>query len=156
MSGTRLGWLASRDRDLVERCLNLKYYMTLHQQSRLDETVAMAALYIAGPKHELRMFCSLIGMPLFLLRDLMFIQWCRFTKSRRPEVMALTYLFLSYVLPWIVFVSTKNAEQAYLFGPFYGKSAALWHVAPAVFQAAVMSMIATKRIQTHLAARPAD
>ena len=25
-------------------CLNLKYYMTLHQQSRLDETVAMAAL----------------------------------------------------------------------------------------------------------------
>jgi aspartate/methionine/tyrosine aminotransferase len=44
MSGTRLGWLASQDRDVVERCLNLKYYMTLHQQSRLDETVAMAAL----------------------------------------------------------------------------------------------------------------
>jgi aspartate/methionine/tyrosine aminotransferase len=44
MSGTRLGWLASQDRDVVERCLNLKYYMTLHQQSRLDETVVMAAL----------------------------------------------------------------------------------------------------------------
>jgi aspartate/methionine/tyrosine aminotransferase len=44
MSGTRLGWLASQDRELIERCLNLKYYMTLHQQSRLDETVAMAAL----------------------------------------------------------------------------------------------------------------
>ncbi|MGH2614946.1 MAG: aminotransferase class I/II-fold pyridoxal phosphate-dependent enzyme [Thermomicrobiales bacterium] len=44
MSGTRLGWLASRDRGLIERCLNLKYYMTLHQQSRLDETIAMAAL----------------------------------------------------------------------------------------------------------------
>ncbi|HET7094503.1 MAG TPA: pyridoxal phosphate-dependent aminotransferase, partial [Thermomicrobiales bacterium] len=44
MSGTRLGWLASQDRDVVEGCLNLKYYMTLHQQSRLDETIAMAAL----------------------------------------------------------------------------------------------------------------
>jgi aspartate/methionine/tyrosine aminotransferase len=44
MSGTRLGWMASQDRDLIERCLNLKYYMTLHQQSRLDETVVMAAL----------------------------------------------------------------------------------------------------------------
>jgi aspartate/methionine/tyrosine aminotransferase len=44
MSGTRLGWLASQDRDVVEGCLNLKYYMTLHQQSRLDETVVMAAL----------------------------------------------------------------------------------------------------------------
>ena len=44
MSGTRLGWMASQDRELIERCLNLKYYMTLHQQSRLDETVVMAAL----------------------------------------------------------------------------------------------------------------
>ncbi len=44
MSGSRLGWLASQDRDVVERCLNLKYYMTLHQQSRLDETLALAAL----------------------------------------------------------------------------------------------------------------
>jgi aspartate/methionine/tyrosine aminotransferase len=44
MSGTRLGWMASQDGELIERCLNLKYYMTLHQQSRLDETVVMAAL----------------------------------------------------------------------------------------------------------------
>lgn len=44
MSGTRLGWLATRDRDFLERCLELKYYISLHQQSRLDETVAMAAL----------------------------------------------------------------------------------------------------------------
>jgi aspartate/methionine/tyrosine aminotransferase len=44
MSGTRLGWMTSQDHDLIERCLNLKYYMTLHQQSRLDETVVIAAL----------------------------------------------------------------------------------------------------------------
>lgn len=44
MSGARLGWLATPDRDFLERCLELKYYITLHQESRLDETVAMAAL----------------------------------------------------------------------------------------------------------------
>ena len=44
MSGLRLGWLVTPDRDFMERCLELKYYMTLHQQSRLDETVIMAAL----------------------------------------------------------------------------------------------------------------
>jgi aspartate/methionine/tyrosine aminotransferase len=44
MSGLRLGWLATPDRGLIERCVNLKYYISLHQQSRLDEVVAMAAL----------------------------------------------------------------------------------------------------------------
>jgi len=44
MSGLRLGWLATRDRGFIERCLNLKYYISLHQQSRLDEVVALAAL----------------------------------------------------------------------------------------------------------------
>ena len=44
MSGLRLGWLATADRGLIERCVNLKYYISLHQQSRLDEVVAMAAL----------------------------------------------------------------------------------------------------------------
>lgn len=44
MSGLRLGWLATRDRQLLEDCMDLKYYISLHQQSRLDEVVAMAAL----------------------------------------------------------------------------------------------------------------
>jgi len=44
MSGLRLGWLATRDRALRERCMELKYYVSLHQQSRLDEVVALAAL----------------------------------------------------------------------------------------------------------------
>ncbi|HEV8309687.1 MAG TPA: pyridoxal phosphate-dependent aminotransferase [Methylomirabilota bacterium] len=44
MSGLRLGWLATRDRAFLERCLSLKYYISLHQQSRLDEVVALAAL----------------------------------------------------------------------------------------------------------------
>jgi len=44
MGGLRLGWLATQDRGFLERCMELKYYISLHQQSRLDETVAMAAL----------------------------------------------------------------------------------------------------------------
>jgi len=44
MSGLRLGWLVTRDRGFIERCLSLKYYISLHQQSRLDEVVALAAL----------------------------------------------------------------------------------------------------------------
>ena len=44
MSGLRLGWLATQDRQLLEDCMDLKYYISLHQQSRLDEIVAMAAL----------------------------------------------------------------------------------------------------------------
>ena len=44
MSGLRIGWLATPDRDFMERCLEFKYYITLHQQSRLDETIALAAL----------------------------------------------------------------------------------------------------------------
>jgi len=44
MSGLRLGWLATRDRAFRERCMELKYYISLHQQSRLDEVVALAAL----------------------------------------------------------------------------------------------------------------
>lgn len=44
MGGLRLGWLATRDRAFLERCMELKYYISLHQQSRLDEVVALAAL----------------------------------------------------------------------------------------------------------------
>lgn len=44
MSGLRLGWLATQDRQFLESCMDLKYYISLHQQSRLDEVVAMAAL----------------------------------------------------------------------------------------------------------------
>lgn len=44
MSGLRLGWLVTQDRQWLEDCMDLKYYISLHQQSRLDEVVAVAAL----------------------------------------------------------------------------------------------------------------
>lgn len=41
----------------------------------------------------------LVIIPAFAGRDFAFLQWCRFTKSRRPEMMALAYLTLIYWLP---------------------------------------------------------
>jgi hypothetical protein len=46
-------------------------------------------------------------VPLFMLRDLFFLQWCRFSASRRPEMMALAYLALAYALPGIMLSSAK-------------------------------------------------
>lgn len=47
--------------------------------------------------------------PLFMLRDFFFLQWCRFSASRRPEMMALAYLALAYALPGIM-LSTANMK----------------------------------------------
>jgi hypothetical protein len=46
-------------------------------------------------------------MPLFLTRDFLFLQFCRFTSSRKPDVMAAIYLALAYGLPSIVITSFK-------------------------------------------------
>lgn len=49
----------------------------------------------------------LLICPLFMLRDLFFLQWCRFSASRRPEIMALSYLALAYALPGIMLSTAK-------------------------------------------------
>ena len=49
----------------------------------------------------------LLLFPLFMLRDLFFLQWCRFSASRRPEMMALAYLALAYALPGIMLSTAK-------------------------------------------------
>jgi|GEM_PF-2818815 len=57
-------------------------------------------------------------LPLFLLRDLMFLQWCRFSASRKPEMMALAYLALVYVLPAIMLGPTKMTRFLPVFVPY--------------------------------------
>ena len=57
-------------------------------------------------------------LPLFLLRDLAFLQWCRFSASRRPEMMALVYLALAYALPVIILGPTKMTDILPLFVPY--------------------------------------
>lgn len=56
--------------------------------------------------------------PLFLLRDLFFLQWCRFSASRRPEMMALAYLALAYALPAIMLSTARMSELLPLFVPY--------------------------------------
>lgn len=56
--------------------------------------------------------------PLFLLRDLFFLQWCRFSASRRPEMMALAYLALAYALPGIMLSTAGLKELLPLFIPY--------------------------------------
>ncbi|MDD5209481.1 MAG: hypothetical protein PHV36_08845 [Elusimicrobiales bacterium] len=61
-------------------------------------------------------------LPLFLLRDLMFLQWCRFSASRRPEMMALAYLALVYALPAIILWPTRMTDFLPLFVPYASES----------------------------------
>jgi len=100
---------------------------------RLDDTPAWikgaaamlfiaAVLYLAyglsepsGGKAYSRLY---LVLPLFLLRDLMFLQWCRFSASRRPEMMGLAYLALAYALPMIILIPTKMTELAVVFVPY--------------------------------------
>ena len=56
--------------------------------------------------------------PLFMLRDLFFLQWCRFSASRRPEIMALAYLALAYALPGIMLKAAKMPELLPLCIPY--------------------------------------
>jgi hypothetical protein len=53
-----------------------------------------------------------------MLRDFFFLQWCRFSASRRPEIMALAYLALAYALPGIMLSSAKMLELLPLFVPY--------------------------------------
>ncbi len=57
-------------------------------------------------------------LPLFLLRDLLFLQWCRFSASRRPEMMALACLALAYALPMIILLPTKMTRLVAAFVPY--------------------------------------
>jgi len=63
-------------------------------------------------------------LALFLIRDTAFIQCCRFTNSRRPQILALVFLGLAYILPAIVLATAKASSLMYLFMPLPEKGAA--------------------------------
>ncbi len=86
--------------------------------------------------------------PLFMLRDFFFLQWCRFSASRRPEMMALAYLALAYALPGIM-LSTANMKGLL---PFFIPSAqagmnALANLAGPLAQALVMGWLLYKKVR---------
>lgn len=74
---------------------------------------------------------------LFLIRDAAFIQCCRFTKSRRPEILAVVYLGLAYLLPSILLAAAKAQGMLYMFMPLTARDVAAWeNVLPGALWAA--------------------
>lgn len=93
-------------------------------------------------------------LPLFLLRDLMFLQWCRFSGSRRPEMMALAYLALAYFLPLMVFGPTGLSAWLPLIVPYVRETSGfMWNIAGPLAQAAAMGAVLFSRARSALGGR---
>ncbi|MBI4422654.1 MAG: hypothetical protein HY554_02940 [Elusimicrobia bacterium] len=76
----------------------------------------------------------------FLGRDLAFLQWCRFTKSRNPEILALVFIGLAYGLPLVTvgpLMGGRYAQVVALFLPVPARDGNLAvNVVPGALQAA--------------------
>ncbi|MBI4351300.1 MAG: hypothetical protein HY550_07670 [Elusimicrobia bacterium] len=93
-------------------------------------------------------------LPLFLLRDLLFLQWCRFSAGRRPEMMALAYLALAYLLPLIMLGPTKMTGFLPLFVPYTnGDLGAAANLAGPLAQVLLMGYFLRAKIRAALADR---
>ncbi|HCC48423.1 MAG TPA: hypothetical protein DEQ38_09965 [Elusimicrobia bacterium] len=101
-----------------------------------------------GGKQYWRMYYIL---PLFLLRDLMFLQWCRFSGSRRPEMMALAYLALAYFLPLVVLAPTGMNDWLIFFVPYAREASGLAaNAAGPLIQAVLMGVLLRLKIRSAL------
>ncbi|MDO8803642.1 MAG: hypothetical protein Q7R35_04370 [Elusimicrobiota bacterium] len=138
---------------------------------RLDDTpawikgaaamlVIAAVLYLAyglgehaGGEFRGRLYLIL---PLFLLRDLLFLQWCRFSASRRPEIMALSCLALAYILPLIMLGPTRMTGFLSVFVPYAnGEIGAAANLAGPLAQVLIMGYILRGKIRSALAEKQA-
>ena len=82
----------------------------------------------------------------FIIRDLAFLQLCRFSKSRSPEVMAMIFIGLAYALPSIVLGAAKASVLLYLFMPAPSESLPiLANLAPGWLQAAGVCLLIKNR-----------
>ncbi|HET8761222.1 MAG TPA: hypothetical protein VFN94_09145 [Nitrospiria bacterium] len=91
-------------------------------------------------------------LPLFAARDLLFLQWCRLTKSRRPDAMATIYLTLVYALPLIVLGSLRVNQAIFVFVPFPDERlGAAINAAPVAAQTALMAWAVARSLAPHLA-----
>lgn len=117
---------------------------------------AAAALYLVygtGADGPVRPYARLYAiLPLFMLRDLLFLQWCRFSASRRPEMMALAYLAMAYALPAVVLGPTGLKEHLPYFVPYVhdGMPAAL-NLAGPLAQAGLMGWLLYRKAAAALA-----
>jgi hypothetical protein len=100
-------------------------------------TVGSGLAYGARDGHEYWRYPLLQSC--FLLRDCAFLQLCRLSRTRRPEIIALIFIGLSYVLPFIVLNSSDKESLFYLFMPFAESSAgAFVNLLPGLLQCAAM------------------
>lgn len=75
----------------------------------------------------------------FMLRDAAFIQHCRFSASRSPEIMALIFIGLAYALPSLVLGATRATDWFYLFVPAMPEKVSPWAcLLPGWLQAATL------------------
>lgn len=80
--------------------------------------------------------------PLFMGRDLMFLQWCRLTGARKPEAMAVAYILLAYVLPFVVFGIARYKHAFFLFAPVTDSTIGpLVNLLPGLLQAGGMAAL---------------
>jgi hypothetical protein len=78
----------------------------------------------------------------FLTRDLTFLQWCRFSSSRKPEITALIFICLAYALPAIILSSFKVFGGYFFFAPVPDKdTGVIMNLFPGLMQAIVMIWI---------------
>lgn len=63
---------------------------------------------------------------LFLIRDTAFIQVCRFTKSRKPEILAVVFLALAYIVPMILLSAAQMRVLLPAFMPFIASDMPAW------------------------------
>lgn len=107
-------WLAPENRDLWWDDMPLWITGLLS----LAGLAALGALVGAAfPDFPGRGFRPLILVPLFVARDLFFLQWCRFTRSRSPEVMAILYLAIAYIVPSAMAAFLGAKGSLFLFLP---------------------------------------
>jgi hypothetical protein len=117
-------WLASTDwDDWISRTPS----WILGAGISLVAALIITALPSAAPVNNPDPYRRLpLVLTLFLIRDTAFIQSCRFTKSRRPEIMATVFLGIAYLVP-LILLSTANLRAArFAFMPIVGRDISAW------------------------------
>ena len=112
-------------------------------------TAAFLALLLGGLSLREKQVCWTLPLALcYLGRDLFFLQWCRFTRSRRPTMMALLYIGLAYSIPPMILAPFNLSRQIFLYGPIPDQHFAfLVNLMPGLAQAALMGAVMLKRLE---------
>lgn len=115
-------------------------------------SVGVLLLCAAGPvSSEKGWFLYPTLQALFLARDLAFLQWCRLTGLRRPEVVALACIGLAYLLPAILIGTLEIWNLRYLYVPIPNpEHGPFTNILPGLLQAGAMAWVLARRLRPAL------